>query len=212
MFDVHQQPEGCDRRAGDRRRRGQARGRGLPAVGEHSRPDLVLDIAGRLLRVQCKWGRLGLDGDVVIARIGGSSCSPSGYVLTSYREGEVDLFGIYCGELDRAFLMPASLCVERQEIRRRLTPARNSQRACINLADQYDFAGAIAQLGERSAGSRKVGGSSPPSSTPPSVDLPAEVGVNRFRDQLSYWMDQAAVGAQLTVTRRGRPLVRLGPA
>ncbi len=159
-------------------------------LGEHSRADLVLDIAGRLLRVQCKWGRLGLDGDVVIARIGGSSCSPSGYVLTSYREGEVDLFGIYCGELDRAFLMPASLCVERQEIRLRLTPARNSQRACINLADQYDFAGAIAQLGERSAGSRKVGGSSPPSSTPPSVDLPAEVGVNRFRDQLSYWMDQ----------------------
>jgi hypothetical protein len=41
--------------------------------------------------------------------------------------------------------------------------AANSQKAAINYADQYDF-GAIAQLGERRAGSAKVVGSSPTSS------------------------------------------------
>ncbi len=103
-------------------------------LGEHSRADLVLDIAGRLLRVQCKWGRLGLDGDVVIACIGGSSCSPSGYVLTSYREGRSRPVRHLLRELDRAVLMPASLCVERQEIRLRLTqPATHSERALTLL-------------------------------------------------------------------------------
>jgi hypothetical protein len=46
----------------------------------------------------------------------------------------------------------------------RLAPARNNQSAAINWASEYAL-GAIAQLGERRAGSAKVGGSSPPSST-----------------------------------------------
>lgn len=49
---------------------------------------------------------------------------------------------------------------------------RNNQRACINLADEYDFIGAVAQLGERVAGSHEVRGSSPLSSTPPLGGLP----------------------------------------
>jgi PD-(D/E)XK endonuclease len=40
----------------------------LPA-GEHAREDLVLDIAGRLWRVQVKWGRLSLGRDVVIVAL-----------------------------------------------------------------------------------------------------------------------------------------------
>jgi hypothetical protein len=45
----------------------------------------------------------------------------------------------------------------------RLAPARNNRQALVTMADDYDF-GAIAQLGERRAGSAKVAGSSPASS------------------------------------------------
>ncbi len=47
-------------------------------VSEHSRADLIFDLAGELLRGQCKWGRLSRNADVVIIRVGGSWCSPSG--------------------------------------------------------------------------------------------------------------------------------------
>ena len=47
----------------------------------------------------------------------------------------------------------------------RLAPAANNQAAAINWAADFDL-GAIAQLGERRAGSAKVRGSIPLSSTP----------------------------------------------
>jgi hypothetical protein len=47
----------------------------------------------------------------------------------------------------------------------RLTPARNNQEFAISYAADYEFSGALAQLGERRAGSAKVAGSSPACST-----------------------------------------------
>ena len=153
-------------------------------VAEQGRVDLVLEIASRLWRVQCKWGRLSVDGSVVIAHIGGSWLSPTnGYVRRTYSEDEVDLFGIYAGELDRCFLLPAALCIEKHQIHLRLTPARNGQKSCITLADDFDFEGAIAQLGERSAGSRKVAGSNPASSI--ALREAAQPAVSRGEDSRS---------------------------
>jgi hypothetical protein len=48
----------------------------------------------------------------------------------------------------------------------RLAPARNNQKIGVTMADDYRL-GAVAQLGERLAGSQKVRGSSPLSSTGP---------------------------------------------
>jgi hypothetical protein len=48
----------------------------------------------------------------------------------------------------------------------RLAPARNNQQIGVTMADDYRL-GAVAQLGERLAGSQKVRGSSPLSSTGP---------------------------------------------
>ena len=96
-------------------------------------------------------------------------------------------------------------------IQLRLGPTRNGQQACINLADDFDFVGAIAQLGERVTGSHEVAGSSPASSTSASADPPAMVGSNPFRDRLGYWMERVAAGQKLVVTYRGRPRVRLEP-
>src|SRR5688572_3748175 len=90
----------------------------------------------------------------------------------------------------------------------RVAAARNFQRACINLAENYRL-GAIAQLGERSAGSRKVGGSSPPSSTPEADESTTVVGAHQFRNHFGFYMERAAAGEDIVVTRRGRPTVRL---
>ena len=57
----------------------------------------------------------------------------------------------------------------------------------------------------------EVRGSSPLSSTPP-PDGPQVVGAHQFREHFGFWLEQAAAGLQLTVTRRGRPHVQLGPA
>ncbi|HTX47230.1 MAG TPA: hypothetical protein VMD48_13155, partial [Solirubrobacteraceae bacterium] len=51
-------------------------------------------------------GRLGPQQDVVVIRIGGSWLSPNGYVRSTYSENEVDLLAVYCGELNRCFLLP----------------------------------------------------------------------------------------------------------
>jgi antitoxin (DNA-binding transcriptional repressor) of toxin-antitoxin stability system len=38
------------------------------------------------------------------------------------------------------------------------------------------------------------------------------VGSNPFRDQFGYWLQRVAAGAELLVTHRGKPRVRLSPA
>jgi hypothetical protein len=78
-------------------------------IGEHGRADLALEIGGQLMRVQVKWGRLNRSRDVVIVAVATSRCTPHGHVRSRYTEQEVDLFAVYCGDLDRCFLLPAQL-------------------------------------------------------------------------------------------------------
>lgn len=183
----------------------------LRPVAEHGRVDLVLDIGRRLWRVQCKWGRLSPDKDVVIVPLGTSRSTPRGYVKTVYTADEVDFFGVYCGDLDRCFLIPVGRVPGQRQVHLRISPARNGQRSCITLADDFDFEGAIAQLGERRSGRPKVAGSSPASSTPPPNALPVRVGCDDFRNRFSYWLDRVSAGEEAIITYRGRPRVRLTP-
>ncbi len=177
-------------------------------ISEHARADLVFGLGSRTYRVQCKSARR--QGDIVTIRMVSSWHTPNGYVRSKYSSDEVDFFAAHCHELDRNFLIPIDLVDGHSTIQLRLAPTRNGQRAAIHFADDHTFAGAIAQLGERSAGSRKGGGSSPPGST----DLrPAceEVGANIFRQRFGWYMERAAAGTEIRVTKRGRPYVRLVP-
>ena len=180
-------------------------------VNEHGRADLVLEIGRQLFRVQCKWGRLSPNRDVVKVKVGGSWWSSNGYVRRTYTESEVDLFAIYCGEFNRCFLLPCSLLAGKHEFWLRLSPARNGQKSCINLADDFDFDGAIAQLGERVTGSHEVAGSNPASSTG-REDCAIAVGSDDLRVRFSYWLDRVSAGEEAVVTYRGKPRVRLTPA
>ena len=90
----------------------------------------------------------------------------------------------------------------------RLAPARNGQRAALNFAADYPL-GAVAQLGERPAGSREVRGSIPLSSTP--TTEPLTVGAHEYRERLGWYMERASGGGTFQITRHGRPFARLGP-
>jgi prevent-host-death family protein len=165
-------------------------------------------VGDRILRVQCKWGSLDDEGAVIRVHLQTFSLTYGGERRRSYAEAEIDLLGIYCAGVDRCYLLPSALVAGRRGIQLRLRPARNGQRACLNDAAEYEFAGAIAQVGERLRGTQEVAGSSPASSTPSSVD----VGSNDFRNRFGYYLERAAAGDEICVSRHGRPYARLVPA
>jgi hypothetical protein len=185
----------------------------LRPVNEHGRTDLALDIAGALWRVQVKWGRLSRSRDVVIVLLRTSRCTTHGHVRHTYSSGEVDLFAVYCGDLDRAFLIPASQVADRQHIHLRLKPCRNGQRACINLADDFTFDGAVAQLARaRHWQCRGRGFESPQLHSPESPATPVAVSAESCRVRFGYWIERVHAGEDALVTRRGKPMVRLTAA
>jgi prevent-host-death family protein len=177
----------------------------LKPMAEHGRYDLGFELGDRILRVQCKWGALTDDGSVIRVALRTSWLTPAGYVRSPYGPDEIDMVAIYCQPLDRCYLLPSALACGRSGIDLRLIPPRNGQRACINLASEFEFAGAVAQLEEHHAGSVGARGSSPLSSTPSTVD----VGCHEFRNHFGYYLVRAASGDEIRVSRRGRSYVRL---
>jgi PD-(D/E)XK nuclease superfamily protein len=157
--------KGAIARDRDRARGRKARNRG-PEAGERGAPyDLVLDVNDILFRVQVKWApRI---GDVIVLRCYSNCRSRAGNVRRLYSPDEIDAYAAYCPELDKNYFLPMSEFIGQQHIQLRLAPARNNQRRGIVWAKEYEFAarlgvpGAVAQLGERRAGSAKVRGSSP---------------------------------------------------
>jgi prevent-host-death family protein len=151
------------------------------------------------------------DGAVIQVQLQGSWLSPTAcYVRSSYSEEEIDLVAVYCHPLDRCYLLPISLVAGRRAIFLRLTPPKNGQRACINLGEDFELSGAVAQLVEHQSGTLRARGSSPLSSTPSPPEA-IRVGANQFRNHFGYYIERAADGHEVFVTRRGRPYVRVLP-
>jgi prevent-host-death family protein len=185
----------------------------LRPLAEHGRYDLGFEIAGRLFRVQCKWGSIDHASSVIKVSLRSSWCTPTGYERRSYGRGEIDLLAVCRGQLDRSYLVPGELAVERAGIWLRLTPPLNSQRACVNLASNFEFDGAVAQLEERRAGSAQARGSSPLSSTTPSgLKAPVWIGSNEFRNRFGHYLERAAAGDEIHISRHHKPFARLLPA
>ena len=138
-------------------------------VADGGRYDMIFDLDGRLVRVQCKYARL--ENDVVLVRCRRCRRTANGLLHRGYTPDEIDAFAAYCPELDRCFFLPINHCGNQMAVQLRVSPPRNNQSAGIRWADDFDFAatlrrfGAIAQLGERLSGTQKVAGSSPAGST-----------------------------------------------
>src|SRR5206468_12120313 len=90
-----------------------------------------------------------------------------GILRQYYSPDDVDAFAAYCPDAGDCYFLPMEQFAGHRSIQLRLAPARNNQALGINWAKDYEFAatlgrpGAVAQLGERLAGSQKATGSSP---------------------------------------------------
>jgi hypothetical protein len=103
--------------------------------GDNARYDLICDIDGRLLRVQCKTGRLATGAIVFPVS---SSATHRGRGRRGYA-GEVDAFGVYCPQTDQTLLVPAcDLASCKREVRLRVAAARNGQACRIRPAAMYE--------------------------------------------------------------------------
>jgi hypothetical protein len=134
-------------------------------IAEGGRYDLIFDLAPQLWRVQCKWATR--YDDVIVIRCYSARRAREGLRRRRYTPDEIDAFAAYCHELERCFFLPIAE-VPIQEVRLRISPARNNQKRKVRWADDFDFAatlgrhqGAVAQLGERMPGRHEVTGSSP---------------------------------------------------
>jgi prevent-host-death family protein len=186
---------------------------GIPVLRpqfEHGRYDLVFEVDGRFVRVQCKSAPR--HGDVVVVRLSGHRMTTRGSVRSTYSVDEIDAVVAYCEELDECYWLPIELVAGMGGIHLRLRSPLNGQRASINWAEDFVLEGAVAQLGERRSGTPKATGSSPVSSTPQIAPDSAIVGSNEFRRLFGWYAERAAAGHEIFVTRRGKPYVRLLPA
>jgi prevent-host-death family protein len=184
----------------------------LRPIQERGRYDLAFEIGHRLYRVQCKWASLDHEEGVIKIQLQSSWYSPAGYVRSTYSEEEIDLVAVYCGDNDQCYLFSGAFAAGRRAVWLRVSPARNGQRACLNLACDYQLAGAVAQLEERVSGRHEATGSSPVSSTSDARSSRVRrVGANQFRDRFGSYMELAAAGDEIHITRHGRPFARLMP-
>jgi hypothetical protein len=107
--------------------------------GENTRYDLVIDDGARLVRVQCKTGRL-RSGAVMF-----STASTYGHhrrQSSSRRayDGEVDYLAVYCASTGGVYLVPIEHVPTRTAATLRINPARNGQRVGVRVAAEYGVA------------------------------------------------------------------------
>ena len=179
-------------------------------VGEGSRYDLIFDLPSGLTRVQCKWAPRA--GDVVTVRCYSCRRTAEGLRSRTYTTDEIDAFAAYCAEVDRCYLLPLNEVLGMREVQLRLAPARNGQRAGINWAEDYSFDARLGRSRGRSSAGRARGwqprgqGFEPPRLHSPNATV---IGAHELRERFGWYVERAAGGEEILVTRRGRPHVRL---
>jgi hypothetical protein len=109
----------------------------LVPLGDHFRYDLVIDDGDRFLRVQCKNGRL-RDGAVVFYTCSIDSRSCPGRCLTKDYRGQIELFGVYCPENNKCYLVPVDHA-PKTACYLRVEPPRNCQKTHLRWAEDYEM-------------------------------------------------------------------------
>jgi PD-(D/E)XK nuclease superfamily protein len=105
--------------------------------GENTRCDLIADDGSRLLKVQCKSGRL--RRGAIIFKV----CSSYAHHRSPARperdyHGQIDVFGVYCHDTNAVYIVPIEQVGTHQASLRVQAP-RNGQRKGIRLAADYEI-------------------------------------------------------------------------
>lgn len=144
-------------------------GIGVLRPSADERYDLVFDLRSEFVRVQCKWAAR--VGDTVVLRCQRCRRTANGLVKRSYAREDVDAFAFYCPDTRCCYFLRFEEVAPGGEMRLRLSPTLNNQARRVHWARDFEFGatlrplGAVAQLGERRAGSAQAAGSSPAGST-----------------------------------------------
>ena len=108
----------------------------LMPFGDNQRYDLVIDVNGRFIRIQCKTARYPNRGDsTVLSFETSSSQTHRGRGRQHYR-GQIEYFGVYSPDCERCFLVPVDE-VGRQNATLRLRGGQQPSKA--RYADTYDL-------------------------------------------------------------------------
>ena len=107
----------------------------LRPLCEGRRYDLVLDLEPRLLRVQCKAGRL-VNGRIEV-RLQSNRLTPAGYVYNTYSAAEIDAIGVYCPDAPDCYLLPIDEIAGQRALHLRMSPPRNSQLRGVRWARDF---------------------------------------------------------------------------
>jgi hypothetical protein len=106
--------------------------------GKNHRCDFLVLNDDRVLRVQCKSGRLTRGGSAVMFNTASSynhTARQPGY--RPYR-GQADYFGVYCEAIDRVYWVPVDEAPLRQATLR-LRPTANRQSRFVRWAKDYEL-------------------------------------------------------------------------
>jgi hypothetical protein len=106
--------------------------------GENTRYDLVVEVGGRLRRVQCKTGRL-RNGVVLFNACSSYAHHPNAKVAKRDYVGEIDDFAVFCPDLGSVYVTPIDDVRARRVASLRVEPPRNSQRRAITFAAPYEL-------------------------------------------------------------------------
>ena len=104
----------------------------LRPFGGSYRYDLCVGFDGVLLKVQVKVGKLH-HGFVRFRRVSGGGTKRDPY--KHYSKKQVDLFAIYCYELDKVYIVPFGEKVSQI----RINEPKNNQKLGVHLACDYEF-------------------------------------------------------------------------
>jgi hypothetical protein len=114
--------------------------------GENTRYDLIADDGQRLLRVQCKTGRLHQGGVVFRPSSSYAHHSRPGPIRRRY-EGEIDCFGVYCVDNGGVYLVPIEEIATTWMATLRVDPSRNGQRKRVRAAGDFQIGKIAAPAG-----------------------------------------------------------------
>lgn len=105
--------------------------------GENQKYDLIVDINGELLKVQCKSAWLEKDGEVLKFNVSSHyyNHSENKYVFSDYK-GKIDLFAVYLPDNGKVYLVPESEVGKKDCTLRILPPKQNKK---FNIAEDFEI-------------------------------------------------------------------------
>lgn len=105
-------------------------------VGDDDRYDFIVDIDGKLLRMQCKTGNLKRRKGCLNFSTASIKYNSSGTHRTKYAESDIDYFCTFNPEDHQVYIVPVGICGN--ECTLRLLPSISGQVKGIKFASDYE--------------------------------------------------------------------------